>query len=54
MHFLLIAQVAKMAIVWTANHTAKKVLRTIVCASIGAAILDREHKRRQAYEQRYS
>jgi len=52
MIYLIIAQIARGAIVWTTNALARKILKTVVVGSITFYLVERVKKQKQIDEKR--
>lgn len=52
MIYLIIAQAARIAVIWTANYTAKRVLRSVVCIAVGCYLMERTKKQNLIDEKR--
>lgn len=52
MFYLIIAQAARAAVIWTTNYTAKKVLKTVAYAAVSAYLVERIKQRKQLYAAR--
>ena len=52
MVWIIVAQVARGAVIWTANRTARKVLKTVAVASITVYLTKRYKSIKQREERR--
>jgi len=52
MLYIIIAQVARAAVIWTANRTARRVLKTIAIGSITVYLIKRYNYLQKRYERR--
>jgi hypothetical protein len=52
MIYLLVAQMARAAVIWTANRTAQKILRTVVVAAVGCYLIERVQRQKMIDEKR--
>lgn len=47
LNFLIVAQLARAAVVWTTHYTAKKILKTIIPLAVGGYLVKRAQKQNQ-------